>query len=278
MAGISRSGDAAPVWLSDENGNVLGGAANPLNVSGGGGGGGGGVVTQPTASQLNAQVVGNVASGATDAGNPVKVGGVVSTSVPTGLTTGQRTDNWMSANGAVVMGAVSVGGGDGTVNGNLTTVAPNTGVGSTVRPLSVAPSVFNGSTWDRQRGDTNGTWSVATGSATAAVGIVPTVAANASSLVVKASAGNFYGGSIVAGATAGFLIAYNAATAPAAGATLTAAQILGVVQVSANGSAALGEYTVPDRFGTGIVLLFSTAVTTYTVPANNAQFLRGRAM
>lgn len=278
MAGISRSGDAAPVWLSDENGNVLGSAANPLNVSGGGGGGGGGVVTQPTASQLNAQVVGNVASGATDAGNPVKVGGVVSTTIPTALTSGQRADLWQSPNGAVVMGSVSVGGGDGIVNGNLSTTAPTNGVGSTVRPLSVAASVYNNSTWDRQRGDTNGTWGVATGSASAAVGIVPTVAANASSLVVKASAGNFYGGSIVAGATAGFLIAYNAATAPAAGATLTAAQILGVVQVSANGSAALGEYTVPDRFGTGIVLLFSTAVTTYTVPANNAQFLRGRAM
>lgn len=45
MAGISRSGDAAPVWISDASGNVLGTAANPLQISGGGGGGGGGAVT-----------------------------------------------------------------------------------------------------------------------------------------------------------------------------------------------------------------------------------------
>lgn len=46
---------------------------------------------QSTASNLNAQVVGNVASAASDSGNPVKVGGVYNTSTPT-YTNAQRAD------------------------------------------------------------------------------------------------------------------------------------------------------------------------------------------
>lgn len=44
------------------------------------------------------QIQGNVASGATDSGNPVKGGGVFNTSKPT-VTTGQRVDNQSDANG-----------------------------------------------------------------------------------------------------------------------------------------------------------------------------------
>jgi hypothetical protein len=166
MAGISRSGDAAPVWLSDENGNVLGGAANPLNVSGGGGGGGGGVVTQPTASQLNAQVVGNVATATTDAGNPVKVGGVYNTSFPV-LTAGQRGDLQVNPTGALNVAAI--------LQTAAADAANNASYGLLVRrdsnsggALGVYGSVFNGTSWDRQRGDTNGTYSVSKGSGTIA--------------------------------------------------------------------------------------------------------------
>lgn len=107
--------------------------------------------------------------------------------------------------------------------------------------------------------------------------ITPVVASAASSLVVKASAGNLYGASMTAGATAGFLIAYNAAAAPAGGASLTAALILAAVPVAANGAASIGDFQIPDRFTTGIVLLFSTSTTTYTVPANVALHMRGKA-
>ncbi len=54
------------------------------------------VVTQSTASNLNAQVVGNVASGSADSGNAVKMGGVYNTTNPT-LTTGQRGDLQLDA-------------------------------------------------------------------------------------------------------------------------------------------------------------------------------------
>ena len=49
------------------------------------------LVSQPTASVLNAQVVGNVASGAADSGNPIKTGGVFTSTLPT-VTTGERVN------------------------------------------------------------------------------------------------------------------------------------------------------------------------------------------
>lgn len=107
--------------------------------------------------------------------------------------------------------------------------------------------------------------------------LTPVTATAAFSVVVKNSAGNFYGGSITAGATAGLLIAYNSTTAPASGAALTQNLILGVVSVAANGSAAIGDYFIPDRFSAGVTLLFSTALDAFTQPANAAQFIRGRA-
>lgn len=108
--------------------------------------------------------------------------------------------------------------------------------------------------------------------------IVPISGLGVTSLVLKPSAGNFYSASITAGATAGFLIAYNANAAPAASAALTPAMILNAVAVNANGLASLGGNPVPDRFSAGIVLLFSTSLATYAVPANPAAFMRGSAL
>lgn len=182
MAGISRSGDAAPVWLSDENGNVLGGAANPLNVSGGGGGGGGGVVTQPTASQLNAQVVGNVASGATDAGNPVKIGGVLSATLPT-FVAGQRGDLQIGTRGSLnvtILGQNS--GSSPNINTPADGVAPQAALYVGAQNL-----VYNGSTQALMRGDTNGTFAVSKGSGTIATAQVSV--GTASTQIVAARAG-----------------------------------------------------------------------------------------
>jgi len=115
-------------------------------------------------------------------------------------------------------------------------------------------------------------------SAAAASAIVPAVAQAATGLLLKASPGNLYSASMTAGATAGYLIAYNATAVPASGATLTASLLLNAIAVGANGFASLGGNPVPDRFGVGIVLLFSTSLATYTVPANPAIFLRGSAL
>lgn len=63
--------------------------------------------TQATASNLNAQVVGNVASGSTDSGNPVKIGGLAKTANPTAVTDGQRVSALYDKLGKqVVVGAI----------------------------------------------------------------------------------------------------------------------------------------------------------------------------
>lgn len=192
-------------------------------------------------SGTTAQTVqGGSAAGTTASGNPVAQGVVYNTTAPT-LTNGQVTYQQADSRGNSKVAVVSL---DGTVG------LPFTNAG-----LSV----------------------LATPTTTAANSITPVVGVGSSSLVVKASAGNLYSASMVAGATAGFLIAYNANAAPAAGAALTASLVLGIAQVGANGYANLGGDTIPDRFSAGITLLFSTSSTTYTVPANLALHMKGKA-
>jgi hypothetical protein len=59
-------------------------------------------VTQATASNLNAQVVGSIASGGSNAGNPVKIGHVFNTTQPT-VTNGQIVDVQATARGAAIV-------------------------------------------------------------------------------------------------------------------------------------------------------------------------------
>lgn len=222
------------------------------------------------------QVQGNVASGIADSGNPVKVGGVYNSTLPT-LTTGQRGDLQVGSRGAL---AVSLFSQDSTTA--ISGVADNADGVAVISALgrigaAARGYVFNGTTWDRQRGDTVGAYMVATPSASANNAITPIVNGGVSSLVVKASAGNLYYATIQAGATGGFLIAYNATAAPAGGAALTGSLVLDIVPVAANGFATLGGRAIPERYSAGIVLLFSTSLSTYTVPANLANHMKGAA-
>jgi hypothetical protein len=59
-------------------------------------------VTQATASNLNAQVVGSVASAGSNAGNPVKIGGAYNSTQPT-VTTGQIVDAQATSRGALIV-------------------------------------------------------------------------------------------------------------------------------------------------------------------------------
>lgn len=90
--------------------------------------------------------VGNVASGATDSGAPVKVGGVFNTTQPT-LTTGQRGDVQLGSRGSIrveVFGAgTATGAGVGLINGDSITTSTQG-----LAELSFG-YVFNGATWDR---------------------------------------------------------------------------------------------------------------------------------
>lgn len=100
-------------------------------------------------------ITGGVASGATDSGNPVKMGGVNNTTQPT-FTDGQRGDLQIDTRGNL---KTVLYGKDGVNNVGVTTAFTDSQSNAT-NALTVGsfPRVYNGSTWDRQPGDaTKGT-------------------------------------------------------------------------------------------------------------------------
>ena len=109
-------------------------------------------------SAVDDLVQGNVASGAADAGNPVKIGGKYNSALPT-FTNGQRGDLQINSAGKLQVhtGALTGAISDGVSN---STSAFGTGTDETGALQSLFNLnrifVFNGSAWDRQRGDTNG--------------------------------------------------------------------------------------------------------------------------
>lgn len=120
----------------------------------------GSAVTQPVSGTVtSSNTTGNVAAAATDSGNPVKVGGKYNTTMPT-YTDGQRGDAEITSRGAVKTALF--------VDASATPVAAVATNADAVAASSIAShletasrgSVYNGTTWDRQRGDTTGTYVV----------------------------------------------------------------------------------------------------------------------
>ncbi len=92
-------------------------------------------------------------------------------------------------------------------------------------------------------------------SAAVAAGASPvTGSAVASSLILKASAGNGYRYAVTAGASAGFLMVLDSPTVPADGAVTPKI----CRAVAANSSLEVDHSVVPDTFAAGIVEVFST--------------------
>ncbi len=196
------------------------------------------------------QVSGDVASGATDSGNPVKVGGTVATSPPS-YTNGTRGNLSLTTSAGL---RVTVGGSGADV------LVFNTGSdGISTSQASfwtfAQVGVYNGTSWDRQRGDTFGTYNVPAPSAAATNGLAANAsAAVASAVVGKASAGNLYGFNVVAGASAGFVLVFNATSAPADGAVTP----VKCYPVAASGAIEQNYRSLPVAFTTGITVVFST--------------------
>lgn len=110
-------------------------------------------VTQATASSLNAQVVGNVASGAADSGNPVKIGGKVETAAyGSALTNNTRNDALLTQYGWLKVSPVqSTVHGDGTALGANVSFMGNTDLSSKL--LATIPYMFDGTNQYLLRGD-----------------------------------------------------------------------------------------------------------------------------
>jgi len=98
-------------------------------------------------------VVGSVASGATDSGNPVKVAGRYNSTLPT-LMDGQRGDLQTGSRGSLNV-QLKVADGSGSISSTST---PADGASNSVTNLNTSTYQmgYNGTTWDRMRGDTSG--------------------------------------------------------------------------------------------------------------------------
>jgi hypothetical protein len=103
-------------------------------------------------------VNGNVAHDAADAGNPIKIGGAATDSFPTQVTAGDRVNAWFDTHGRMGVFSHEPSGLTDAVD-NAAVHHPH-GLTGTAGPAGSAGYVFNGTTWDRQRGDTEGTHTV----------------------------------------------------------------------------------------------------------------------
>lgn len=217
--------------------------------------------TQATASSLNAQVVGNIASGSADSGNPAKVGGPYNSTLPT-VTNAQRVDGQFTKNGelrALITGYQTTGA-DGTGNSPAQIGRNGTDVNSNY--LGVMPFVFNGTTWDRQRGNTSGTMAIPQGYTSGGTTSYKLIVANSNnSTSVKGSAGQVYSGQVFNnGAVIAYLKLYNKATAPTCG-TDTPVKVIQIpASAASSGSGAVFQIPVGSAFSLGIGICVVTGI------------------
>ena len=236
-------------------------STNPIPVKGSGAGG-------------SNQVEGTVASGATDSGNPVKVGCAYTSSQPT-LTNGQRGNLTCDTRSKLLVvltardgnSAPAIGGyGDGEPASSLGLVTYSQGM------------LYNGTTIDREPGTTQGAWVNAAPSAAGSVALTPVVGSLVNGIVGSAVPANLYSVEITTGALTSYLYVFNSATVPADGA-VTAGTGNGAYQfcraIAATTSGAF-NYDIPERYSVGVSLaVSSTACGTLTKVAT-AVFLKAR--
>lgn len=111
-------------------------------------------------------------------------------------------------------------------------------------------------------------------SAAASAGITPVVtSAVANNLVLKAGAGNLYGFQVTSGASAGYVMVFNATSAPADGAVTP----IKCMALAANSTIGVDYRSGPPPvFSTGITVVFSTTGC-FTKTASATAFISGEA-
>lgn len=103
-------------------------------------------------------------------------------------------------------------------------------------------------------------------------GIAPVVSGSAeSSHVLKASPGNLYGVAVTSGAVAGYLLVFDATSAPVDGAVTPKACVV----VPANSTVGLSYGDIPSVYATGITAVFSSTGC-FTKTASATAYFAGR--
>lgn len=156
--------NGATANLAQETGGNLATVATAQGASGTG-------ITQPTGGSgllgwlsgiyravigtgtASVNIQGSSAAGATDdSSNPIKIGCVFNSTLPT-YTTGQRANVQCDSSGnerTLIVGLPNPGA-DAVSNGNIVEVQQSTSQTGGVKPLAIAPWLFNGTSWDRQQ-------------------------------------------------------------------------------------------------------------------------------
>jgi hypothetical protein len=148
-------------------------------------------------------VQGNVASGAPDSGNPVKVGGVHGLNLPT-LAAGQRGDLQLDANGGLYVTIKDQNGTNGVdvSNAGADALDPTSFGGLYALTFGY---IFNGTTMDRESKATS-------------TSRIPSAAASTNATSAKAAAGTVYAiEALNTSAAVKYLKLYNKASAPTVG-------------------------------------------------------------
>lgn len=206
-------------------------------------------------------VNGSVASGATDSGNPIKIGGKYNSTQPT-LTDGQRGDAQLTSRGAIKATLF--------LNDSLTTFAPRAdnadGVAAsgTANNLGVLTrnSVFNGTTWDRMYGTTSGLYSIVRDAAGNARGANVDSSNN---LMVNVAGGIAPVGTVLN--TYSIHLTANATTTP----TSSTAYISSVT-ISNEVGGTTSTITIQDKQGTPLKLINGVATTALTTAPTVVNF------
>lgn len=256
------------IGVEGADGSTQASVANPLPVSG--------PVSQPTASNFNAQVQGPAASLATASGNPIANGCVYNTTQPS-PTAGQvvYAQSDAAGNCSVVpySGANSTTA-DAIADANVMLRCKNSAGVSQACYVPSRPWIWNGTTWDRLNTIASGGTNTGLATAiapTSAVGgaIAPVVSNAASTLLGKASAGNLY--SVYLTTTAdSWLFVYNSTTVPTNGSPTygtASGNVQDCIKVPTGTTGSINYAPGPmERFSVGIYFaISSTACTTLTL-------------
>lgn len=214
-------------------------------------------------------------------GDPVGVGGLYVSSLPT-YTTGQRSNFITDSFGnqrAKFITDIATGADD--VSNNALGLGIYAGNQASVTYLGVFNYAFDGTTWDRFR-TING--ALTTGAGTQAVAMAPSTAAAAAiapvpstiaegSRVFKSGAGNAFTWRVTTGIVGGYVLIFDATSAPADGVVTP----IDCVAVAANSTVGSNMDTLPDRFTTGYTIVFSsTGCFTKTISAT--AFIRAKVL